>query len=317
MASQPSEALAAAPVQDGTVGAANDVTAPDDLSGMYPDDKPMDNQPDSADNAAQDGQPSEDQQTEAEPETAIDPPVSWPKEAKEKFSQLPPELQTDIAQIESQRNRQVQEVTTRAKEAQQSAAAEAAQQVAHSQQLFAQQLEYVAQQFLPPEPHPGQYQDMQSFQRDKYAYDQAIAQHQTLMQHAGQLRTQAQQELSQHEQQALYQEARRVALDLPELSDTNALTQLVQTLTPIAQELGYPEDRIAQAGPTDILAMKRVMALKADADKWRALQARKMEGVRAARGQNLPKVTQPGASKGGGQMSDDPKALLYPNDIRR
>src|SRR3546814_264930 len=59
-----------------------------------------------------------------EPATAIEPPVSFNKEQKAAFAQLPPELQQTIADTEAQRNREVQLRTTEAAEAKRNAAAE-------------------------------------------------------------------------------------------------------------------------------------------------------------------------------------------------
>lgn len=293
-----------------STGAANDTQQFDNPADFYADDQNPGNEPGQGE--ADPADP--DQQQADEPETAIDPPSSWDKEAKAVFAQLPPEAQTVIAQREAQRDKQVNDVSIRAAEAQRQLQAEAAQQVAQSQQLFAQQLEAVALSYLPPEPNPAQFHDMQSFAQAKFAFDQAHAQHQQLMQQAGQLRERAQQQLQHHEQEAILQDARAVMLDLPELQDAASYQQLKQDLTPIAKELGYSDDRIAQAWPSDLRAMKRVAGWKDKAAKWDALQARKMEGVRAAK--NLPKVTQPGPTRGAVQ-TDDAKALLYPNEVRR
>jgi hypothetical protein len=248
-----------------------------------------------------------------EPEAAIDPPVSWDKEAKAKFAQLPPDMQAFLAEQDAHRNRQVTDVTTRAAEAQRQAQAELQANVAESQQYYAQQVELVAKQFLPPEPNPAQYSDMGAYQRDRYAYDQAVAQHRQLMQHVQDVRAQSEQQLSQQQQQMIIQDAKRVSIELPELNDQTQYTQLVQDLTPIAKELGYDDERIAQAWPSDILAMKRVKGWKDKASKWDSLQARKMEGVRSAK--SLPKVSAPGAAGTAARAAPVPIAKqLYPND---
>jgi hypothetical protein len=56
---------------------------------------------------------------------------------------------------------------------------------------------------------------------------------------------------------------------------------------------------IAEARATDIIAMRKVAELKAKADKYDALQAKKMEKVRAAKG--LPRVATPGVPQGAEQ----------------
>src|SRR3546814_9927583 len=75
-----------------------------------------------------------------EPATAIEPPVSFNKEQKAAFAQLPPELQQTIADTEAQRNREVQLRTTEAAEAKRNAAAEAQSQLAAIQRQNADEL---------------------------------------------------------------------------------------------------------------------------------------------------------------------------------
>lgn len=316
MATQLDTAVADAPVVEQTNGATADQTnAPIDPASLYPEDAREESQdpgdePEQADEQPVDEDPTDD---EDEPEAAIDPPVSWDKEAKEKFAKLPPDMQAFLAEQDAHRNRQVTDVTTRAAEAQRQAQADLEARVAESQQYYAQQVELVAQQFLPPEPNPAQYQDMQSYLLAKDQYGQALAQHQQLMQHAAQIRSQAEQQAQQQQQQMILQDARRVSVELPELTDQTAYSQLVQDLTPIAKELGYDDERIAQAWPSDILAMKRVKGWKDKASKWDSLQARKMEGVRAAK--TLPKVSAPGAAGAAAKAANVPIAKqLYPND---
>lgn len=309
-------AVEGAPVQ--TDGNATDYTDP---SNLYPTEKGSDPSEESEVSGEentlqqeQDDVDSNSEVTEVEAETPIDPPVSWNKEAKERFSQLPPDMQVFVSEQEAHRNRQVTEVTTRAAEAQREAQAQVAAQQAETQQYFAQQLEAVANAYLPPEPNPAHFQDMQSYGLAKEQWGQNVAQHQQLMQHAQGLRQQAEQVATQMQQQELVKDARRVMADLPELQDTTQYQTLVQELTPIAKELGYDDERIAQAWPSDVLAMKRVAAYKSKAEKWDKLQAQKMASVRQAKA--MPKVMQPGAG-GGQQQPKDALELLYPNDVRK
>ena len=76
-----------------------------------------------------------------------------------------------------------------------------------------------------------------------------------------------------------------------------------QELASIARELGYSDDLIASAGAHDILAMKKVAELKAKADRWDALQRKKMETVRAAKA--LPKVAKPGTAQPKGAAQNE------------
>jgi len=287
---------------------------------LYPDDQPENETP--VDEAGEgegevEADPDAERDVEAdEPEApAIDAPVSFNKEAKEHFSKLPPEMQTFVAEQEAHRNRQVQEATTRAAEAQRQAQADVAQQVAQGQSVYAQQVGQIAQAYAPKEPKPWEYQDQATYSQAMQQFEQASAQHQQLVQHATEMRAQADQQMEQHQQAYVVQDARRVMADLPELGDQTAYSQLVQELTPIAKELGYPEDRISQALPSDVLAMKRVAAFKAKADKWDQLQARRMEQVRAGKAAPQRQLSKPGAAGVAAKTANVPLAKqLYPND---
>lgn len=63
--------------------------------------------PGEGDEAPEDTPASEEGKGEEEPETAIDPPASWSAEARERFKQLPPELQQYLHERESERDRGV------------------------------------------------------------------------------------------------------------------------------------------------------------------------------------------------------------------
>ena len=294
-----------APVVETEAAADNQIMS----EALYPDDTG-----DLSEEIAAEGFDPDADDTGAEPlDAAIDPPVSYPAEMKAKFAQLPTDMQASLAQLEAQRNRQVQDVTTRAAEAQRLAQADTARQVAQSQAVHAQQIATIAEAYAPREPQPWEFQDHESYAVARRQFDEASAQHRQLMQHAEELRTEAGEHSRMQEQAMIVQDARRVMVEMPELADQASYRQLVEQLTPIARELGYDDQRIAQAWPSDVLAMKRVAASKADAEKWRALQARKMEGVRAAR--QLPKVSRPGVASGGGQAPGRSVAqTLYPND---
>lgn len=58
-----------------------------------------------AEDAAPEEASGDEEEEQAEPETAIDPPSSWTAEAKEVFAKLPPDLQSYVAERESERER--------------------------------------------------------------------------------------------------------------------------------------------------------------------------------------------------------------------
>jgi hypothetical protein len=126
------------------------------------------------------------------------------------------------------------------------------------------------------------------------------------VQHANAQRTQAQQLAQQHAQQAQHlaqqaeqaehaEQARIITEQFPEYADPTTGPELRQKLSSVAKELGYPDELIGQARATDILAMRTAAEWKAKASKYDALQAKKMEKVRAAKG--LPKQVKPGVSQ--------------------
>src|SRR3546814_17512893 len=63
----------------------------------------------------------------------------------------------------------------------------------------------------------------------------------------------------------------------------------------IGKDLGYSDEAMTRAGATDIVALKRALDWKAKAEKYDALQSRKMAAVRAAK--ELPKVMKPNSSQ--------------------
>lgn len=101
---------------------------------------------------------------------------------------------------------------------------------------------------------------------------------------------------------------------IPEWADPSQRANLIAQLEPIGAELGYSPDVMAQAGATDIIALRTAFNWKADAEKYRELMKKRMEPVRAAR--TVPPVARTGAPSGQGQPADT-AAQLYPNDVRR
>lgn len=233
---------------------------------------------------------------ESEPETVIAAPVSLTADEKANFAQLQPEAQRMIADIEARRNGDVQKVTTRAAEAQRAADQAAANADAHFKAVYAEQMRQVVSVYAPqpPDPDMAQY-DPQGYIAADAKYRAATAQHDQIMQRVAQMEAQSLAHNQQAEAQAMQAEWRDVAADLPEAQDPSQWQALLQRLTPLAVELGYPMELIEQAGPKDIRAIKRYAAIKEKADKYDAAMAKRMQRVRSA------KTVKPGQGMAAGQ----------------
>lgn len=258
----------------------------DDDGGEDPEDELEDDESEGDD-------PEEEEEGDEPDEPAITPPVSLNKEQKAAFAQLPPDLQKVWAESEAQRNRDVQIKTTEAAEAKRNAATEAQGELAQIRRQYAQELEVYAQAFVPIRPDPALIAE------DPYAYAQQVqyaeqqqAQYDQIMQQVAAARHQAGQFDQQAHQATLQSEHKKLVDAWPEWGDPAKRAELAQSVTAIGSELGYTPEVLAQAGASDILALKKVAELKAAADKWHDFQARKMANVRAAK--DLPKVARPG-----------------------
>jgi hypothetical protein len=131
-------------------------------------------------------------------------------------------------------------------------------------------------------------------------YDDAVAQRQQAQQTAQQLAQQAQARAMQMEQATNAEQHRIIVEHFPEYADPTTGPELQRKLTAVAKELGYTDELISQARASDILAMRTAADWKAKAEKYDALQAKKMEKVRSAKG--LPKVATPGVAVGNEQL---------------
>jgi hypothetical protein len=133
-----------------------------------------------------------------------------------------------------------------------------------------------------------------AFYAQQAQYESAVAQQRELQQTAQQYAQQAQQREQQAEQARLSREHQAIVEHFPEYADPTTGPQLQRELSSVAKELGYPDELIGQARAADILAMRKAAQWRADSLKLQALNAKKMEKVRAAKG--LPKVAKPGVS---------------------
>lgn len=262
-----------------------------------------------------DGEPGEGgEPVEAEPLPA---PSSWSKDAKDVFSKLPREAQEIIAKRETERDLFLQTKSREAANTRQTVENEARQALTTIMRNHEQALS----QFLPqvpemPDPRLLQNPETQAvYFQQKAEYDYASAQRDHIAQqieqarqHAGAIAQQQYEAELQAEHQVLEQQIG------VEWSEPSARAKLLADLQPIAAELGYSQEVMAQARATDILALRQIGSWKADATKYRELMKRRMEPVRAAK--TLPPAARPGTA-GGQPAAQDTASLLYPDDIRR
>jgi len=238
---------------------------------------------------------------EADDLPPIEAPVSWDAEAKAKFAELPRDVQEYVSKREGERERFVQQKSQEATRAKTDALQQATSELAQIEQSYAQQFQQLAAQLNPQAPDPAILRiNPEAFYAQEAEYRAKIAQQQQLQQQAQQFAEQAKAREAQAEQAFHAEQHRAIVENFPEYLDPTTGPKLRAELSAVAKELGYPDELIGQARAQDILAMRKVSELKAKADKYDALQSKKMEKVRAAKG--LPKVAKPGVSQGSDQI---------------
>lgn len=247
-------------------------------------------------------------------------PTSWAKDAKEVFGTLPREAQEVIAQREADREKFLQQKSRESSSTRQAVESEARQALSTIMENHQRALE----QFLPPVPQmpdprllssqDPQHRDL--YYQQKAEYDYAAAQRDAISQQIEQSRQHAD-AISQQQYQAEIQAEHHALEDAlgTEWSDPSERAKLLEQLQPIAAELGYSQEVMAQARAADILALRQIGNWRTDAEKYRSLMKKKMEPVRAAK-TALPPAARPGTA-GGNASPADAASLLYPDDIRR
>lgn len=223
---------------------------------------------------------------EDEPETpAIEAPASLNAEEKAAFAQLPAEAQELIRNVETRRNAQVQEATTKAAERERAAQTAVEQAEAMADQRRAAQLRTFIGQFAPQMPSPQLAQtDPASYIAAKAQYDAEIAQFAELAQQIDALDFEAQGRAAGIEQ------SQRVAdlMAVPKLADPATRDEYLKTSLGLVEELGLdPKSFEEVASSADFKALEKVSDWKAKADKYDKAMARQMSKVRASRGKNL------------------------------
>ena len=231
----------------------------------------------------------------------IEAPVSWDAEAKAKFAELPRETQEYLAKREGERERFVQQKSQEAARAKQDVERAALEQLSAYERQVSEQLQQLASQIGPQRPNPALLQhDPVAFYNQQAAYENAIAQQQQLQQQAHEYALSAQERQTQAEQAYHAEQHQKLVEAFPEYLDPTTGPELQRNLSAVARDLGYSPELISQARADDILAMKVAADWRAKAQKYDALQAKKMEKVRAAKG--LPKVAKPGVPQGADQL---------------
>lgn len=221
---------------------------------------------------------------------AIEAPVSLNAEEKEVFAQLPLEAQQAWAASETRRNAQVQEATTKAKDAQRQAEQAAASANRQAEVRYAEQLKQFTAAFEPQMPDPSRYNDIQAYQRDKAIYDHAKAQHDNLMQQVAQVGVET------DEQRAERIRVRDAELlKIPEIANEETRASYIEAAFEVAAELGYDKTELAQnMDASDLKALAQAAKWKADSAELARIKARSQERRRDKTGKFKPTL-KPGA----------------------
>jgi hypothetical protein len=259
---------------------------------FLPDEEPAAEQ---AEEEVSEEEQSDEDLIEAEEIPPIDLPPSWKAEEKERWDNLPRETQEYLSQRESQREKFVQSKAQEAAQARQQAETAALQHLEAHYRQTEQVLSQYAQQFEPQQPDPSLIvTNPQLYAQQEASYRYQVAQQQQLQHQSAQARAEAERAEQALQQQTQQAEIAYLAEHFPEYLSPENGPKLQQELSAIATELGYPPELISQARAQDIIAMHKVATIKAKADKFDALMAKKMEKVRAAK--KLPPVATPGVS---------------------
>lgn len=318
-ATQPETALASTVAPEAQPVAAPAKTG---IEALYADDKPREQEAEApaADPAAEPVVPDADadEQTDDLPDpNPIEAPSSWAKDAKEKWASVPRDVQEVIATRERERDVEVRRAQNAVATTKQQVEREAFGQVEQIKRQSAEQYDTLAQQFMPQAPDIRLLQSSDPQHHALYTeqdrqYRLGMAQMGEFQQRAEQARREADQLAEQQQQQEWQSEHAALVEAIPEWADPTERANLLQKLEPIGAELGYSRDLMAQAGATDIMALRTALNWKADAEKYRDLMKRRMEPVRAAR--QIPPT-----ARGGAPMQQAPKAgslaQLYPDDM--
>ena len=270
------------------------------LDALFAEDEDDEEQPDpdtEADEVEDEGEELDDEQDDEPEIPAIEPPVSLTAEEKARFAQLPTEAQQLLNEVETRRNRDVQQVTTKAAEAQRTAEAAAANAAMEAQRATAEKYHQFVSSYAPQPPDPNlAYTNPQAFIAQQAQYQQQFAQHQEIVQRIDAMKAQADQHFMAQQHEWSRQQVAEL-MKVPEFADPAKRQTFIETLTNVGLELGFDREAMADASAAEILALKRVSEMKVKAEKYDALTSRKMQRVRDAKS-TKPNTAQPiGAGK--------------------
>lgn len=264
---------------------------------------PEGEEPEGEQEEAEEAESEEQEEEEGEAPEPIAAPVSWDKDAKEAFAQLPRELQETVAEREAQRDKAIQSATTEAANAKRNAVAEANALFAEQQRQYASHLEQVVARHAPQPPDPAlAAQDPTAYVQALAYFNAESAQYHQMQQQALKARDEADQRDNLTRQHEIQETHRLMGEALGETWTDTAKRQVLLTgLETVGAALGYTPELINQATATDLKALVAASEWKAKADKYDQLQGTKMEAVRAAKGK--PRVQKPGVTAGNAEKS--------------
>jgi len=261
------------------------------------DDEDLDLEAEEGEEAPEDDAEQGDDDEEAEAPPAVEPPHSWSKEDKALFAQLPPEAQAVIQRRETERDNFVKQKAFEASQTRQQVQNEARDVVAKLYDNHAQQLAVYARQVTVPPPseellYSANPDDVTSYHRQMAAHRRSVDQQQQLHQQITESQAAANAAREQSQQAERASDAQRLQEQLPEWFDPSSGPKLREELQSIGAELGYPDELMAEASSTDIIALKKAAEWKSKAALYDKAMSKKMATVRAAK--SLPKMARPG-----------------------
>lgn len=286
------------------------------------DDPRDDDQHDAGDDDLSDDQAGDDldlsddgDEGDDEPDNpAIEAPASLNADEKAKFAQLPSEAQRLIAEVESRRNGQVQQATTKASEAQRAAETRAAQADAQAKAVYAQQLKAFTAQFAPQRPDPQlAHTDPATFIALNAQYEAQSAQFKDLEQQINGLSQEAETQMSQAEMA----DRDRELMTVPEVMNEETRNAFFERSIAVAKEMGLNPSDLSRANATEWKALRQVSDWKEKADKYDAAMTRQMQRVREGKKTKSarPNAAQPSSGREQG-FRDAKQRARQTGDVR-
>lgn len=305
-ATEPAVADAEAPAISDELGDAAPAETEDTL---YPDDQSEDTEGDDL----PDDEPDAD-----EPRPIIDAP-GLKAEEKDRFAKLPREDQEFVASVLQRRHIEAKTGIEQERAAKRAVETQAAQQLSETQRAFADQTASLIAAFAPqPPPIELLRQNPDEYHYLKAVYDQEIAGFGNVLTQIDALRQQDAQQTQQRDEVDRI-ERLKGWLTVPEVANEETRIAFLGEIEAHGTELGFEKDALETMDAREMVALKRSLGFKkeadanrADAEKWRAYKRQRNERPRAAQGRF---ATAPAGARTGGQArQNDTLKALYPND---